>query len=175
METGALPGEDLEKARVKQTAAEAKLQAARSQFDMLEPGLTRTTIAFREAIVKESAAKLELAQARLNKTVIAASFAGTITRVYVRQGDMTAMKTPLLDMADLSSLVVRCAVPETSASEARQGTKAQVSLDAMPGKVLPAEVVRAFPEIDPRMRTRTVEILVEDPRNSRRECSGACA
>jgi membrane fusion protein (multidrug efflux system) len=163
VETGALPGEDIEKARVKQTAAEAKLQAARSQLDMLEAGFTRTAIAVQEATVKETAAKLELAQARLNETIIAAPFAGTITKVLVRQGDMAAMKAPLLEMADLSSLVVRCAVPETNASEARPGMKAQVRLDALPGKDLPAEVVRVYPELDPRMRTRTIELTVQEP------------
>jgi multidrug efflux pump subunit AcrA (membrane-fusion protein) len=162
VDTGALPGEDLEKSRVKQTAAEAKLQAARSQFDMLEAGFTRTAIAVQEATVEEAAAKLELAQARLNETVIAAPFAGTITKVFVRQGDMAAMKAPLLEMVDLSSLVVRCAAPEANASEARQGMKAQVRLDALPGKDLPAEVVRVYPELDPRMRTRTIELTVQD-------------
>ena len=163
VERGALPAEDVEKARVKLTAAEAKLRAARRQLEMLEAGFTRTTIAVQEAIVKEAAAKLELAQARLNETVIVAPFAGTITRVYVRQGDMAAMKAPLLEMADLSSQVVRCAVPEANACEVRTRMKAQVSLDAMPGKVLPAEVVRVFPELDPRMRTRTVEMSVQAP------------
>ncbi len=163
VETGALPGEDIEKASVKLTAAEAKLQAARRQLDMLETGFTRTAIAVQDAVVKEAAAKLELAQARLNETIITAPFAGTITKVYVRQGDMAAMKAPLLEMADLSSLVVRCAAPEANASEVRTGMKAQVNLDAMPGKALAAEVVRVFPELDPRMRTRTVELSVQDP------------
>ena len=113
-------------------------------------------------MVNEAAAKLELAQARLNECAIAAPFDGTITKVFVRQGDMAAMKAPLLEMADLSSLVLRCAVPEANAAETRQGMKAQVRLDALPGKSLPAEVTRVFPELDARMRTRTTELVIRD-------------
>jgi len=162
VETGALPGEDADKGRVKQVAAKARLNAAQRQLDMLEAGFTRTEIAVQDAAVKEAAAKLELAQARLNECAIVAPFTGTITKVFVRQGDMAAMKAPLLEMADLSSLVVRCAVPEANAAEMRQGMEAQVRLDALPGKILPAEIVRVFPELDSRMRTRAIELVIRD-------------
>lgn len=162
VETGALAGEEREKARVKLTAAEAKLQAARRQLDMLEAGFTRTVIAVQDAVVKESAAKLELARAKLQETILAAPFVGTVTKVYVRQGDMAAIKAPLLEMADLSSLVVRCAVPEVNSAEVRAGMKAQVTLDAAPGEVFQGEVARVYPELDPRMRTRTIELSLQD-------------
>lgn len=165
VESGALPGEDLEKARVKLTAAEAKLNAARQQFEMLEAGFTRTAIAMQQAAVKEAEAKLELARARLNECIISAPFTGTITKVFARQGDMAAMKAPLLRMADLESLVVRCAVPEVQAGAVKQGIKAEVRLDALPGVTLPAAVVRVYPELDPRMRTRTIELAVNDDAN----------
>jgi len=167
VQKGILASEDLEKARVKQVAAEAKVKSARRQLEMLEEGYTRTAIAVQEAAVKEAAAHLELAQARLNECVITAPFAGTITKVFVRKGDMAFMPkaasaAPLLEMADLSSLVVRCAVPEANAAEVRQGMKAQVRLDALRGKTLPAEVTRVFPQLDGRMRTRTIELVLQD-------------
>jgi len=167
VEKGILASEDLEKARVKQVAAEAKLRSARRNLEMLEEGFRRTEIAVQEAAVKEAAANLELAQARLNECVIAAPFAGTITGVFVRKGDMAFMPkaasaAPLLAMADLSSLVVRCAVPEANASEVAPGMKAQVRLDALPGKALPTEVTRVFPQLDGRMRTRTIELVIQD-------------
>ena len=141
---------------------EARLQAVKSQAGMLEAGFTRTAVAVQEASVKEAAAKLDLAKARLSECVIAAPFAGTITRVFVHQGDMAATKAPLLEMADLSSLVVRGALAEANAAEARPGMKAQVRLDALPGQTLSAEVSRVFPQLDTRMRTRTIELAVKD-------------
>jgi membrane fusion protein (multidrug efflux system) len=76
---------------------------------------------------------------------------------------MTAMKSPLLELADLSSLVVRVAVPEAHAAEVRDGMPAVVRLDAVPGKTFPGKVARAYPGLDQRMRTRTVELTLDGP------------
>jgi len=162
VESGSLPGEALEKARVEYVAEQAKLSAARRQLEMLEAGYTKTAIAVQEAVVKEADAKLALAKARLNECVIHAPFSGTITRVHVRSGDMASPKAPLLEMADLSSLVIRVAVPEAYTATVREDMRAEVRLDALPGRSLAARVVRIFPELDRRMRTRTVELVLNE-------------
>ena len=160
VESGSLPGEALEKARVEYVAEQAKLSSAKRNLEMLEAGYTRTAIAVQEAVVKEAEAKLELAQARLGECVIYAPFAGTITRVHVRRGDMAAPKAPLLEMADLSSLVIRVAVPEAYTSVVREGLRAEVQLDALPGRTFEAQVTRVYPDLDRRTRTRTVELVL---------------
>jgi len=162
VESGSLPGESLEKAQVEYISQQTKLSAARKHLEMLETGYTRTTIAVQEAMVKEAETKVELARARLAECIIAAPFAGTITRVYVRPGDMAAMKTPLLEMVDLSSMVIRVAVTEAQAGDVREGTPAVVQLDALHGKTFHGKVVRAYPELDRRMRTRTVELVLDE-------------
>jgi len=165
VESGSLPGEALEKARVENAAEHAKLAFAKRHLEMLEAGYTKTAIAMQDAAVKESQAKLDLAKARLNECVIMAPFAGTITRVHVRPGDMASVKAPLLEMADLSSLVIRVAVPEAHASAVNKGMAAHVAMDSLPGKTFTAKVVRVYPELDRRMRTRTVELTLTDPAN----------
>jgi len=155
--------ESLDKAHVEHIAQQTRLSSARQHLEMLEAGYTKTAIAVQEAVVNEAAAKVHLASARLAECVIAAPFAGTVTRVFVRPGDMTAMKSPLLELADLSSLVVRVAVPEAHAAEVRDGMPAIVRLDAVPAKTFPGKVVRAYPELDRRMRTRTVELALDVP------------
>lgn len=162
VESGSLPGEALEKARVEYVAEQAKLSSAKRQLEMLEAGYTRTVIAVQEAVVKEAEAKLELAKALLSECVIYAPFSGTITRVHVRVGDMASPKAPLLEMADLSSLVIRVAVPEVYTSAVREGLRAEVQLDALPGRTFEAQVTRVYPELDRRMRTRTVELVLAE-------------
>ena len=163
VESGSMPGEALEKARVEYVGQQAKLSAARRDLEMLEAGYTRTAIAVQEASVKEAAAKLDLAKARLSECIIFAPFSGTITRVYVRAGDMASLKAPLLEMADLSSLVIRMAVPEAHASTVHEGMVAHVALDSLPDRTFTAEVVRVYPELDRRMRTRMVELALSEP------------
>lgn len=154
---GAVPGEMAEKARVTYTKYVTELAAAREQLKMLEAGPTRTQVAVQEAMVEESAQKLALAQAKLEECTIKAPFAGIITQVYVRPGDLAVVKAPLVDMMDPSSLVVRFGVPEAQSSAVRMGAEAQVVLDAQPGKIYPAKVVRVYPELSKTTRTRTVE------------------
>jgi len=66
-------------------------------------------------------------------------------------------------MADLSSLVIRAAVPEAYASGVREGMVAHVTLDSLPGRAFAAEVVRVYPQLDRRMRTRMVELALTEP------------
>ena len=165
VDSGSLPGEALEKARVEHVGELSKLSSAKRHLEMLEAGYTKTVIAMQDAAVKESQAKLDLAKARLNECVIFAPFSGTITRVHVRAGDMAAAKAPLLEMADLSSLAIRVAVPEAHASAVQEGMAAHVALDSLPGKTFYAKVVRVYPELDRRMRTRTVELTLTDRAN----------
>ena len=163
VESGSLPSEALEKARVEQVTTQARLAAAKQHLEMLQAGQTVTAIAVQEAMVKEAQAKLDLAKARLGECVIFAPFAGTITRVHVRTGDMAAMKAPLVEMADMTSLVIRVAVPEAHASALMPGMRAHVSLDSLPDRTFSAEVLRIYPELDRRMRTRTIELTLNEP------------
>ena len=165
VESGSLPGEAMEKSLVEHTGQQAKLAAARRHLEMLEAGSTKTAIAVQEATVQEAVAKLDLARARLAECTILSPFAGTITQVHVRRGDMAAARMPLLKMADLSSLVIRVAVPEGYAAAVHQGMVAHVSLDSCADKTLAGKVARVYPELDRRMRTRTVELVPEEPAN----------
>ena len=137
--------------------AEAELAASRDTLRMLQAGPTPTEIAVQSATVEEAAARLALAKAHLAECVIAAPFDGTITKVYVRAGDLASAKVPLLEMFAPSSLVVRFAVPEAHAAAVRRGLGLHVTLDAMPGQKFSAEVARVYPQLDEVMRTRTVE------------------
>ncbi|MFO7957980.1 MAG: efflux RND transporter periplasmic adaptor subunit [Candidatus Brocadiia bacterium] len=153
--------QSVDQAREKMEVAEAELAAAQETLRMLKAGPTTTEIAVQEAAVKEAAARLALAEAHLAECVIAAPFDGTITQVHVRPGDLAEPRSPLVEMYAPDSLVVRFSVPETYAASVRPGLRLSVRLDALPGRTLPAEVVRAYPQLDAVMRTRTVEASLE--------------
>jgi len=150
-------------ARERMEVAEAELAASREVLRMLKAGPTPTEIAVQSATVEEAAARLALAQAHLAECVITAPFDGTITKVYVRVGDLASAKAPLLEMFAPSSLLVRFAVPEARAAAVRPGLGLQVALDAMPGRTFSAEVSRVYPQLDATMRTRIVEARITEP------------
>lgn len=143
--------------------AEAELAAAQETLRMLEAGPATTELAVLAAAVDEATARLELAKAHMAECVITAPFAGMITKVHVRPGDLATGRSPLVEMFAPSSLVIRLSVPEAHAAAVRQDTRLTVVLDADPGRRLSARVVRVYPELDRRTRTRTVEAEITDP------------
>ncbi|MEX0775803.1 MAG: efflux RND transporter periplasmic adaptor subunit [Phycisphaeraceae bacterium] len=154
---GAVPAETAERARVAAVECQSKLASAKQRLAMLEGGPTKTQIAVAQAAVYEAEARLAMAAARLAECTITAPFAGVVSRVEVRAGDMASPRAPLLEMFDPQSLVVRFAVPEWLAGRVRPGQAIHVRLDATPGKPIAAQVSRVYPQLDPRMRTRTLE------------------
>lgn len=159
--SGSMPGEALEKARVAQVRSASQLAVAREKLGMLRTGPTATAVAVQEALVQESAARLEKARGTLAECVLQAPFDGVVSRVHVRPGDLATARGPLLDLLEKDSLVVRFGVPEAYSAAVREGAPVALAFDALPGRRFETAVARAYPEIDPRTRTRLAEAGVD--------------
>ncbi len=116
-----------------------------------------------KAAYEKVRAQLAQAEETASDYMITAPWAGVVFRVNVRDGEFVAPRAVLLEMYDPASLVVRAAVPEKYAAEVAPGMRVEVNLDAYPKDVVRGRIERVYPYLDPRLRTRTVEIiLVED-------------
>jgi membrane fusion protein (multidrug efflux system) len=151
---------------------QSQLASAQERLGMLKSGPTQTAIAVQEALVKEAEAKLDWSKAKLAEGTLIAPFSGVVTKVYVRPGDLANLKSPLLDLLDPSSLLLRFAMPEAQVGASPQLSGCRclsfpifVTLDAYPGKSYRAQVVRVYPEIDPQTRHRLVEAKLLDKVN----------
>ena len=158
--SGALAGEAMEKTRVEYVAQTARLASAREQLKMLQTGPTRTTLAVQKAALDETEARLALEKAKLAECVIDSPFSGIITKVHVRPGDMASAKVRLIELANFSSIVARFAVPETHTVQVQSGMTLDAQLDAYPGKMFRGRVIRVYPDLDRRTRTRMVEAKI---------------
>ncbi|MCK5862545.1 MAG: efflux RND transporter periplasmic adaptor subunit [Candidatus Hydrogenedentes bacterium] len=161
--SGSLPGEEVEKARVNYVKCSTQLGSARELVTMLKAGPTRTEIAVQQAAVDEAIAKTTLAQKKLDECLLTAPFAGIITEVFIRPGDLATPRTPLLKMMDPSTLVVRVGLPESCSAHITKGTPAVVRFDMYPNKTFNAVIERVYPRLELDSRTRMVEVKVTDP------------
>ena len=107
-------------------------------------------------------AQLIKAQEGSRDYAVAAPWAGVVSKMKVRDGDFVAPRAPLAEIYDPQSLIVRLSVPEQAAAAIAQGTKVSVGLDAYPEKHFSGRVVRLYPYLDPRTRTRIVEVSLVD-------------
>jgi len=156
-------------------AAAAQVTAAAESVKEQEAELNRTKILVQSGAVPASQmdsarAKYEAARALLTKAresagdySVEAPWDGVVSKVLVKDGDFVAPRTPLVEMYDPGSLVIRLAVPETQATEVFKGTPATVQLDAYPGKGFEGKVSLVYPDLDTRMRTRTAEVKLLTP------------
>ncbi len=108
-------------------------------------------------------ARLIQAEEAARDYAIAAPWDGVVSRLTVKEGEFVAPRAVLLEMYDPSSLVISAEVPERHAAEVKAQMRVVVDLDAYPGEALEGRVVRVYPYLDPRMRTRTMEIALDKP------------
>jgi HlyD family secretion protein len=167
VERGGLPGEALEKAKVTYVDLKSQLASAEKRLDMLQSGPTKTAIAIQEALVQEAEAKLKWAQVKVAEGTIIAPFTAIVSKVYVAPGDLAGLKSPLLELLDPSSFLLRFTMPEAIAAAHALDPKSScdacpilIFLDAYPGKSYRAKVARVYPEIDRQTRHRVVEAKI---------------
>jgi len=157
--------QSLEQARERMEVARAELENAEEKLRMLQAGPTATELAVQEANVEEAETDLELARAHLEECLLQAPFDGVMDKVHVRKGDLATPGSPLIEMFDPDSLVVRFSVPEAHAAAVRPGLTVKVRLDALPGRTLRGKISRVYPSLDDDMHTRTVEAELAAPRD----------
>lgn len=128
VESQALPGEELDRAKAAYENARAQLVRA-----------------------------MEAAQ---DYSVIA-PWSGIVSKVNIRDGDYVVPRAPLVEVYDPVNLVVQAAIPEKYAARIHNGLPLTVRLDAFSDSVFRAKIVRIYPFLDERMRTRTIEAEID--------------
>lgn len=109
-------------------------------------------------------AQLTRNQESLRDYVVTAPWAGVVSKMRVREGDVASPRAPLVELIDPTSLLVRVAVAEADVAQLRLGMPAEVALDAYPQQPISAKISRLYPTLDPRTHTRLTELtLLESP------------
>lgn len=112
-----------------------------------------------EAAMKVANANYGLAKTRLGYTRIYAPFAGIVTRRYLDPGTyLASSSTPLFQLMYIDSVKILINVQERDVIHVRQGTPAEISVDAYDGKVFPGTVTRMADALDLSTRSMPVEI-----------------
>lgn len=120
------------------------------------------------ASTEVSAAQLDVALAKLERTVLRAPFAGTVAEVNGELGEVVTPSPigvatpPAVDLIDHSCLYVTAPIDEVDAPAIRAGMTARIALDAFPDRDFPGTVRRVAPYVlDIEKQARTVEIEAE--------------
>jgi multidrug efflux pump subunit AcrA (membrane-fusion protein) len=140
------------------------------------------------AVVPEAAGKLVSMKAALGSTVrrgdliaqvdpsrpgsqyslspVYAPVSGMVVSNPISVGSTVSTASALLTIATAGSLEIEAMVPEREVGQLRVGLPAEVRLEAFPGEIFRAEVVKLSPVVDPASRTKniTLRFVREDTR-----------
>jgi len=121
--------------------AEARLEAARAQYDLVAHGATPEEIAIAQAQVALAEASVGLVDARLSQLVLTAPIDGVITTRAINVGETVSPGVPLLAISTLDVLELVVYIPEPQIGRVNLGAPVTISVDAYPGQTFEGTVV----------------------------------
>ena len=148
--------DQLQAAQVAQAKAEMSIAEAnhkRNQDLVSQNFISKRTVDESAAALDVARAKLELAVATQQRLKIVAPFDGVTGLKQVSVGDYLKDGADIVNIEDLDAVLVDFRLPERFQSKIRPGQKAQLNVDALPGRPFTALVQAVDPLIDANGRS----------------------
>ncbi|MFN7945435.1 MAG: efflux RND transporter periplasmic adaptor subunit [Blastocatellia bacterium] len=171
-ERGGISRKDLEAAQLALTTAEDQLRLAERTVNLRASALSPSERAQAEAKVKQAEERLAALDAQLSYATIRAPFTGVVTDQFQYRGEFAAAGAKLVNIADLSEVIVKAPFADTVAAHLKTGDAAKVLPTDQPGQELAGRVSLVSRAADPA--NRSVEVWVTlDNRSGRLRANGS--
>jgi membrane fusion protein (multidrug efflux system) len=159
---------DASQVRANLAEAEAALARSKSQYDRSRDLQARQAMSVAdleqvEASLKADQARVAAAQARLDDTVIRASFSGRTGFRHVSVGSFVSPGTVITTLDDTSVIKLDFTVPETYLFVLRRGLPVTASATGLPDRKFEGVVTNMDSRIDPVTRSVTVRAELPNP------------
>jgi membrane fusion protein, multidrug efflux system len=144
--------------------APVDLQAAETRLRMAEAALESAVDAARgqKALLQDRRAAYDLAQKKLEDTVVRAPIAGVVSERPVHVGEYIPERTPVVTIVQVNPLKLRTGVQERHAGIIRPDQTVEFRVESFGDTVFRGKVAYVSPSLDETMRTFTVEALVDN-------------
>ena len=159
-----------EKEAKRQAELRAKgfVSASREEIARTDAEVRRASCNTAKADVAQAEAKFKATRVEQGRVALYAPFDGTVAKIVGELGEYSTPSPPgvptppAIDLFDDSCLYVKAPMDEVDAPKIRIGQTVRVTLDALPGKVLPGKVRRVAPYVSAvEKQARTVDIEVD--------------
>ncbi|AXS80791.1 efflux RND transporter periplasmic adaptor subunit [Dechloromonas sp. HYN0024] len=149
--------------RQKGFVSTSKEEAARTDAEV-----RRASCNTAKADIAQAEAKLKATRVEQGRIALYAPFAGTVAKIVGELGEYSTPSPPgvptppAIDLIDDTCLYVKAPMDEVDAPKVQVGQSVRITLDALPGKVLPGKVRRVAPYVSAvEKQARTVDIEVD--------------
>jgi multidrug efflux pump subunit AcrA (membrane-fusion protein) len=143
--------------------AQAKLEEARKDYDILKQGPKPEELAVAQARLENAQASLSAAEAALEDLELNATFNGTISELDVRVGEWVTPGQPVLVLANLQDLRIETTdLNEIDAARVEPGDAVIVTFDALPDVQVKGTVESIAPKASPGTGVNYTAVVVID-------------
>jgi membrane fusion protein (multidrug efflux system) len=163
--------DQLQLAQVKQSQAELSIAQAnhkRNQELVAQNFISKRSVDESAANLEVAQAKLSLSQATASRLKITAPFDGMTGIRTVNVGDYLKDGGDIVNIEDITAVFVDFRLPERFQSKVKKGQKAQVDMDALPGRKFTAVIQAIDPLLDTNGRSVGVRACIDNRQNQLR-------
>ena len=163
--------DQLQLAQVKQSQAELSIAQAnhkRNQELVAQNFISKRSVDESAANLEVAQAKLSLSQATAARLKIIAPFDGMTGIRTVNVGDYLKDGGDIVNIEDIAAVFVDFRLPERFQSKVKKGQKAQVDMDALPGRKFTAVIQAIDPLLDANGRSVGVRACIDNRQNQLR-------
>lgn len=148
--------------------AEAGVVQAQARLDLLQAGPRPEDVAQAEAAVAQAEAALAAATSALAQAQLVAPFAGTLSAIWHRAGEIVQPGQDVVALGDLSTMHVETTdLRETDVARLQIGQKVEVTFDALPNRVFSGAITHIAPLANTDKGsvnyTVTIDLADQDP------------
>jgi membrane fusion protein (multidrug efflux system) len=157
--------DQLQQAQVAQARAELSIAEAnhkRNQELVAQNFISQRSLDESAAALEVSRAKLSLAQATLQRLQVLAPFDGITGLKQINVGDYLKDGADMVNVEDIDAVLLDFRLPERFQAKIRAGQKAQLTVDALPGRPFTAIVQAVDPLIEANGRSVGVRGCIDN-------------
>lgn len=149
----------------KLNTAEANYFVAARNLELKKAGNLPEVISAQEAQVNRADASIQLIQAQILKSSIAAPIGGLVTKQDAKTGEIASAYSPLVTLISESTMEIEANVPEVDMAKITIGNPAKITLDALPNETFSGSVTYIDPAetiIDGVVNFK-IKVIIEKP------------
>jgi multidrug efflux pump subunit AcrA (membrane-fusion protein) len=156
---------DIDQAEADLALAQARLDSARRQYDLVKVGPDPADVRVAQARLDNTQAQLAAAQAAVANLELHAPFSGTVSEIYYKKNEWVAPGQPVLLLADLANLQIETTdLNEIDAARVKVGDAVLVTFDALPEVEIRGRVNRISPKASEGSGVNYTVLVVFDSR-----------
>lgn len=166
VDAGAAPQSQLDEVEARLKQAQEQYEALLKQYEVArkqqESAEKQYSVATGPALAQAEAAK-NAVEVQMGNAEVTSPLTGTVTNRYVNPGEVAGAGTPLLTVAETSTLKLQGTVSQEVVPLLAVGQEVPVAVDALPGKEFQGKVTQVGPVAASTGQRFPVEVIVSNP------------